>query len=315
MAHEIEEMMFVGATPWHGLGVDVERGVSTEDAIKCAGLDWTVGTKPLLTNDGHPVPACATYRETDGAVLGVVGPDYRPLQNADAFRFFEPFISTGEATYETAGSLRGGRRVWILARLNRAPSVIVPKADDKVEKFVLLSNAHDGTLAVRVGFTPIRVVCSNTLALAHGNEASKLIRLRHRSNVAANLEAVREVMNLADQRFEATAERFRQLAAKDINADDLKRYVDIVFTAPHMSADARPDHDRLLGKIVPMFEHGRGNDLPGVRGTAWAAYNAVTEFLAYSRGRSQDGRLDSLWFGPGAELNRRALDAAIAMAT
>lgn len=314
MSHEVEQMFFVGATPWHGLGRRVQPGVSTEDAIRCAGLDWRVGTKPLVTVDGDEVPAVATYRESDGKILGVVGPEYRPLQNAAAFRFFDPFVTSGEASYETAGSLRGGKRVWILAKINRAPSVVVPKADDKIEKFVLLSNSHDGSLAVRVGFTPIRVVCSNTLALAHGNEASKLIRIRHRSNVLANLEAVREVMNVADAQFEATAEQYRRLAAREINAEDLKKYVDLVFTSPKVDESARPEHHRILSKIVPLFETGRGNDLPGVRGTLWAAYNGVTEYLAYERGRSQDTRLDSLWFGEAANLNRRALDVAIQMA-
>jgi phage/plasmid-like protein (TIGR03299 family) len=314
MAHEVEGMFFVGRTPWHGLGRQVAPGVSTEDAIRCAGLDWRVGTKRLVTADGDSVPALATYRETDGKILGVVGPEYRALQNADAFNFFEPFIASGEASYETAGALRGGRRVWVLAKINRAPSVIVAKSDDKIEKFVLLSNSHDGTLAVRVGFTPIRVLCSNTLALAHGDGASKLIRLRHRTNVLANLESVREVMSVADARFESTAEQYRRLAAREINADDLKKYVSLVFAAPNADENARPDHQRILSKIVPLFETGRGNDLPGVRGTLWAAYNGVTEYLAYERGRSQDARLDSLWFGPSANLNRRALDVGIQMA-
>jgi phage/plasmid-like protein (TIGR03299 family) len=316
MSHEVEGMMFVGATPWHGLGVRVERGVTTDDAIRCAGLDWHVGTKPLLTSDGEDVPAMATYRQSDGALLGVVGPDYTPVQNADAFRFFDPFIASGEASYETAGALRGGRRVWVLARLNRPSSVIVARADDTVEKFVLLSNSHDGSLAVRVGFAPIRVVCSNTLALAHADAGSKLIRLRHTANVLSNLAAVREAMNLADARFEVAADHYRWLATRDISAADLRKYVDVVFSAPRLADDAMPapEHNRLFNRIVPLFEHGRGNDLPGVRGTWWAALNAVNEYLGYVRGRTQDGRVDSLWFGDGAKLNRRALDSAMRMA-
>jgi phage/plasmid-like protein (TIGR03299 family) len=317
MSHEVEGMMFVGATPWHGLGVRVQRGVTTDDAIRCAGLDWHVATKPLVTRDGDEVPAMATYRQSDAAILGVVGPEYTPVQNADAFRFFDPFIASGEASYETAGSLRGGRRVWILARLNRPSSVIVARADDTVEKFVLLSNSHDGSLAVRVGYTPVRVVCSNTLALAHGDGGGRLIRLRHTGNVLANLTAVREAMNLADAQFEVTADQYRWLATRDINSADLRRYVDVVFSAPRVTDDCTAqasERGRLFNRIAPLFEGGRGNDLPGVRGTWWAAYNAATEYLGYQRGRSQDGRVDSLWFGDGAKLNRRALDTAMRMA-
>jgi len=123
-------------------------------------------------------------------------------------------------------------------------------------------------------------------------------------------------MNLADAQFEVAADQYRWLATRDISVADLRRYVDVVFSAPRVTDDAAPtpEHARLFTRIAPLFEHGRGNDLPGVRGTWWAAYNATTEYLAYLRGRNQDGRVDSLWFGDGAKLNRRALDTAMRMA-
>src|SRR6185295_11897446 len=127
------------------------------------------------------------------------------------------------AQIETAGSLRQGKRVWVLAKINRDPLVI--KGNDVVEKYVLLSNSHDGTLAVRVGFTPIRVVCNNTLSMAINSEASKLIRIKHTKNVVSNLESVQEIMNLADQEFQATAEQYRMLTRKDINSKDLEKYI------------------------------------------------------------------------------------------
>ena len=322
MAHEIESMFFVHETPWHRLGTRLDAPPTTREAIVAAGLDWEIGLKPLVTSDGEPVTHRATYRKSDGAILGVVGPAWVPLQNAEAFAFFDPFLGAGEATLETAGSLREGKRVWVLAKMNRAPSVIVPKADDVVEKFILLSNSHDGSLAVRVGFTPVRVVCANTLSLAFDDKASKLIRVRHQKNMERTLAAVRDVMNVANTAFEATAEQYRRLARTDIVASDLSRYVQLVFQPnkarviverPANDVGEESDKSRMHDTIAQLFESGRGNALPGVRGTLWAAYNAVTEYVSHERGRSDETRLNAL-FNDGAQLNQRALDVALAMA-
>ena len=204
-----------------------------------------------------------------------------------------------------------GSGCWALARLAGGPLEIVP--GDEVERFVLLSNSHDGTLAVRVGFTPIRVVCANTLAMAHGSDASKLIRVRHTASVRDNLEAIRGVMDLANQRFEATAEQYRRLAARTINQADVKRYVRRVF---QVADDAQPSArlaDILL-TVEALAVAGRGNDRPSVRGTVWAAYNGVTEYLGAVASRNADSRLNSLWFGDGALTSRRALEIALEMA-
>lgn len=310
MAHEVEQMFSVIETPWHGLGRVIEKAPNVEAGIALAGLDWQVGLKALQTEDGETVTHRASYRKDTGAILGVVGPSWTPLQNAEAFRWFQPLLDAGLANLETAGSLREGRRVWVLARINLDPITIVAKAHDDVEGYLLLSNSHDGSLAVRVGFTPIRVVCANTLAFAHDNEASKLLKVMHTGRVAQNLEAIRETIDLAAGEFRATAEHYRQLATKGISQADLEKYVRRVFTP------SRPDDDkRAAKKIIPrvtaLFEQGRGNDLPGVKGTAWAAYNAVTEYLGYERGKDQGQRLDSLWFGEGHKLNATALERAL----
>jgi phage/plasmid-like protein (TIGR03299 family) len=145
-------------------------------ASKKAGLDWEVELVPLITADTQSQVAHRAVRRTsDARVLGVVGPRYAPLQNKDAFGWFQPFLDVREAALHTAGSLKSGSRIWVLAKLNRDPLVIAE--GDTVEKFLLLSHGHDGSLAVRCGFTPVRVVCANTLAMAHGSDASKLIRM------------------------------------------------------------------------------------------------------------------------------------------
>lgn len=319
MAHEIEgnNMAFVGATPWHGLGTQATEADSYDWQAFCvkAGLNWTVGLRTLAltgTNDGVTVDHKAVVRESDAKVLGVVGPRFCPLQNADAFRWFQPFLEGKEAALHTAGSLRGGSRVWVLAKLNRDPLEIAP--GDVVEKFLLLSHGHDGSLAVRVGFTPVRVVCANTLAVAHGDKASKLLRLKHTVNLADNLRAVRDVVNVANAEFEATAEQYRALVRKDVNQNDLVRYVKVVLGVENEKKLSSRSRNQIE-EILRLTEEGRGNDRKGVRGTLWAAYNGVTEWLSFERIKDDAQRLNSLWYGDSAETNKRALDAALSMAS
>ncbi len=314
MAHEIETMAYFGQRPWHGLGTALEEAdlYDWQSASKKAGLDWTVELVPLVTADTQAkVENKAVRRTSDSKVLGVVGPRYAPLQNKDAFAWFQPFLDAKEAALHTAGSLRGGSRVWVLAKLNRDPLVIAE--GDEVEKFVLLSHGHDGSLAVRAGFTPIRVVCQNTLSMAHGSDASKLIRIKHTRDVLENLANVREIMDLANQQFEATAEQYRRLARKSVNHADLRRYVKRALKIED-EQDISTRSKNIVEEIVRLAEVGRGNDLASVRGTLWTAYNGVSEWLTYNRGRSGDNRLNSLWFGDSAITNRHALDVALEMA-
>ena len=171
MSANVESMLSVNEVPWHGLGVILDSPPTPADAIRIAGLDWEVKLKQLYAhpdlNDAfvwpspRQVSAFATTRATDGKVLGIVGPNYTVVQNTEAFAFFQPFIDSGTCKIETAGSLRGGRRIWVLARIEEDPTEILK--GDEIRRYTLMSNSHDGTLAVRVGFTGIRAVCENTL--------------------------------------------------------------------------------------------------------------------------------------------------------
>lgn len=314
MAHEIESMAYFGAVPWHGLGTALTEGDLFDWQSACikSGLDWEAELVPLLTADTQiKVNHVAVRRTTDGRILGTVGPRYTILQNRNAFRWFQPFLDAKEAALHTAGSLSEGSRIWVLAKMNRDPLVIA--FGDEVEKFVLLSHGHDGSLAVRVGFTPIRVVCANTLAIAHSANASKIIRLKHTKDIHENLANVREVMNVANQEFEATAEQYRLLARKSINQADLRKYVRKVLKIQ----EDEPISARMqntIREIIGKCEFGKGNDLPSVRGTYWTAYNGVNEWLGYQRGKNQQNRMNSLWFGDSANVNRFALETALAMA-
>ena len=313
MAAAIEQMMFVGATPWHGLGNQVESDITVADAIVAAGLDWEVGLKDLQTVDGVPVNHRATYRKTDGSILGVVGPRYTPLQNRDSFDWFQPFLDAGECALHTAGSLHSGQKVWVLAQLNRDNSEIV--AGDEVSKFILLSNSHDGTTAIRVGYTPIRVVCANTLAWAHSNTNSQLIRIRHTRSSKSNLENVRDIMDNINAGFEATAEQFRFLASKDFNQSDIRRYVKTLLGIEKVvDADIKTRTRNILDEIIGIITDSPEQAMVGTRGTYWAAYNGYNSYLNYVKGRTEDNRLDSLWFGAGSNENVKALNLAIEFA-
>ena len=334
--HAVETMGFVDALPWHGLGNAVTEEAAMYDSkafMVACGLNWEAEKRQLfrtvIGTDGayEAANAWEVVRKSDGKVLAdMVGERYTILQNEDAFAWFQQWLDAKEAALHTGGALFGGSRIWALAKLNRDPMEIA--AGDIVEKYVLLSHSHDGSLAVRVGFTPIRVVCHNTLSMAHKADASKLIRLKHSKNVHTNLENLRDVMNVVNAEFEATAEQYRALQKKSINQDDLRKYVKKVFQIDAEDSIIWTGGDRskeqkelvserqknILDEVIKLCETGRGNNLPSVRGTYWSAYNGVTEYLSYVNGRNGDNRLNSLWFGQNATMNKLALATAVEMA-
>ena len=308
MPANVETMFYTGATPWHGLGEKLEEAPTISEAIEASGLNWEVGTKDLVTVDGQEVPARATYRKSDNSILGVVGPRYVPLQNKSAFEWFQPFVDAGECSLHTGGSLSNGQKVWVLAQLNRDPSEIV--SGDEVQKFILLSNSHDGTTAIRVGYTPIRVVCVNTLAFAHSHKESNLLRIRHTRSSKTALDNVRDIMDNINAQFEATAEQYRFLASRDFNQADVQKYVKVLLGIDKKAPeDIKTRTQNILTEILATIE-GPKQSMPGVRGTWWAAYNGYNEYLNYTKGRNTNNRLESLWFGQNGTDNNKALQLA-----
>jgi phage/plasmid-like protein (TIGR03299 family) len=311
MAHEVEQMLYVGEVPWHGLGVKLETPPTIEEALEYSGLNWTVERKPLVIQGSDvQVPSYATVRSTDSKYLGTVGTGYRVLQNAKAFEWFQPYLDSGEVELHTAGSLRGGRHVWILAKVKNDPIEIIP--GDEVLQFILVSNSHDGSASIRAGFTGVRVVCANTIAAAHSSSASKLLRIRHSEQAEIALDKVRESLDIGRREFRSTVSGMRAMAAVGVSVGDLKRYVREVFKPEVLEDDA--SLDRLCERVIPLFESGRGANLNGVKGTLWGAYNAVTELLTWERGRSNDTRMENVWFGQSAALAQRAYNVALKMA-
>ena len=328
MSHELEiidgkaSVFSVNQPMWHGLGEIITEAPSIDKAVEIARAGYEVGLKPLYTAqhdlEGHAleiderVSHRATYRKDNGAILGIVGPKYSVIQNADALKAaMGPFLDAGLLSLETGGVLRDGQRCWFQARINVDPEDVVD--GDTVEAYALLANSHDGVMATRWGFTPQRVVCNNTLSFAIGSRDSQLVKVMHRGDVAKSLEALSEVMDLAKREFAASVDQYRQLARTSCSAEDLERYVRRVFTPDKDQEDAKAAKV-TIPKIVRLFEEGRGSAIDGVRGTAWGAYNAVNEYLGYERGSDQAVRVDSMWFGDSATLNRRALQEALQIA-
>lgn len=318
MAHNVESMFSVREVPWHGLGQIVNSAPTAAEAIKLAGLDWRVNTHPVHHSDpilgfsGEIQGYKAMVRSDNQKTLSIMGSNYTPLQNEDAFSFFNPFVDAGLASFQTAGSLREGRIVWVLAELNKAP--IEVGNGDPVSKYLLLSNSHDGTMAVRVGFTPIRVVCNNTLSMAHDSNASKLIRIRHCKKVKDNVEALQDVINAMDASFEATAEQYKYLSKIAINSKHLEKYISIVFkTNPNGDERDKLRDKKMQELITNLFENGAGQNLKSAKGTAWGAYNAVTEYLTHERGSNAEKRLNSNWFESSKRFNEAALHEALVM--
>jgi phage/plasmid-like protein (TIGR03299 family) len=329
MTADVQTMFSVGERPWHGLGHVLDAAPTCRDAIKLAGLDWRVDLRPMWTTlpgVDMPVPVPgqrAVVREDNATILGVVGEGFTPLQNADAFAFFEPLVSEGLLSLETAGALREGRRVWIMAKIPGDPAEIV--AGDLVDRYVLMCHGHDGSLALRAGFNPVRVVCQNTLSLAL-DSGDGMVCLRHTSGLAAGLARLRTVIGQQIEIFNGTADAWRLLAARSCDDASFTAYVLRLLALTRGEGDdaarvIEPDATvgrRLLEDVRPLFEGGVGNDRAGVRGTWWAAYNAVTEWLTHHRGspagteREQaERRFDSLHLGPGRRLGVRALMLAL----
>ena len=191
MPANVETMFSVRETPWHGLGRIIMDAPASREALELAGLDWQVESRNIYSGTGAMIPGYrANVRSTDDAVLGVVSDRYRIVQNEEAFQFTDDLLGEG-VTYETAGSLQGGRKVWMLARLPRKYLI----AGDQVVPYLVIFNSHDGSSGVKVAMTPIRVVCQNTLNLAL-NTAKRSWTARHTENVLLRVQDARETLQL-----------------------------------------------------------------------------------------------------------------------
>jgi phage/plasmid-like protein (TIGR03299 family) len=309
MAAAVETMMYAGKTPWHGEGTYVgDEPINSEQAIIMSGLDWTVSKQPLFAFvDGKPIPIPdrkALVRDTDNKVFAVTSNRYEPAQNIEAFRFMDSLVGEGLMRYHTAGALFGGSKVWILGKVGQ--SEIVP--GDKVDHYLFLHNGHDAKTSLRVLWTDVRVVCANTARAALTRGAKTGISVRHRGDIMNSLDEAREVLGVAQEAFTESADFMRTLAETPMPTSD---WVDFCLSlVPTPASDENGDvNKRAMNRVdkqrrdlTSLFIGGTGARIPGVQGTAWGAYNALTEYASHFRGNkgtTTSKRFDSLLLGTG----------------
>jgi len=335
MAHNLNfrngkaSMMYVDKVPWHGLGTRLEDAATAEEAIQAAGLDWEVVKRPLfvVAGDGFArikdkVAIVQRGQAGQGdTVFGVVSPSYTPLQNRDAFAFFDSIVGQGAAIYHTVGALGDGERVWVLAKLPE--SIHVANKDD-VDKFLLLSNSHDGRSSVQVKFTPVRVVCQNTLTMAL--EEGRTVRVQHHRNLEVGLEHAKDMLGIINARYAKIEKVFGEMAKVSMQSPRLDEYLGLVFPDPlnedeggYKGSPARIRRGRAMEQARfnreesgRLFVEGKGNNEPAIRGTLWAAYNGIAEMIDYRQeGMNPDRHLRSIWFGQGYHTKARAYRVAV----
>lgn len=312
-------MMYAGETPWHGLGTQLAEPATAAEAIEASGLDYRVELRSLTTVGGIPVPKRKAVIRTDSnQVLGVVGNSYQPIQNHQCFGFLDSVVADGQFRYHTAGALGQGERVWLLGKL--PGEIRIKESEDVTERYLLLSNSHDGSSSMRVFFTPIRVVCSNTLGMAERRGKGQGVSVMHKGDLAAKVGEAQEVLGMARSFYDDLEGRINQLASHYPNSEQLKQYFESLYPDAEDAKSRRAQNVR--SELFRLFEEGRGQEIPETRLTTWSAFNAVTEYVDHHRttrggtdAERASRRLNSAWFGSGAKLKSRAWELALTLAS
>ncbi len=317
----IASMMYTNETPWHGLGVRVEKEVTASAAIKLAGLDWECEKRPIYIQgnakvDGIPVIGkkvdnlVAVVRKTDDQILGIVSPKYNIIQNHECFSFMDEVIGSGQAVYHTAGSLFNGRIIFCTLKFPDDAKI----GDDVVEKYLLLTSSHDRSYSLTAFWSPVRVVCSNTLNVAFNgqkNTTNKVV-IRHTANYRSQISRARDILKLNEHYYHIMEIEFNKLIDTKYSRDEMKNLSETLFPVK--------DDKKLSGitknkreKLMELFEVGAGN--AKVAGTKWAAFNAVTEFVDHfmsvhppENSSVDESRMVVGTFGRGADMKQTAFD-------
>jgi len=316
MAHEFESGFFVKEPAWHQLGVVLGDSPKTsEEAIKAAGLDWTVVPKDVfILIDGKEVRfegKRALVRDTDNQQLAIVSNVYRIIQNTEAFKFFDPAIENGMAHYETAGSLRHGQIIWVLADMKQTSEI---QHGDPVKRYLLLTNNHGDHRACRILTTTVRVVCMNTLrmALLGGAEGTAGHVVRHQGNVTEQLVNIQNMLGLAQLQMEADDLVFKKMSTLELNSEMINDFLDALYPrADHMEA-MRQSVERHRQHIMALTTSGTGANIG--RPSLWTLYNAATEHIDYYAGGRARDRVQYALNGGGNDLRNRAFATAAQLA-
>lgn len=313
MAHMIETIAYAGEVPWHGLGVKVPADLSPAQMLDKAGLNWTVEKTPAFANIGGKqvsVGWSALTRSSDNSILSVVSNDWNPVQNSEAFEFFDEYCRVGDMEMHTAGSLRDGQIVWGLAKVKDSFDLF---KGDQVDSYLLFTNPHKFGQCIDVRFTPIRVVCNNTLTLSLSQKSDRVVKKNHRTEF--NAAEVKQTLGIATEKLAKYKEMAAFLGSKRYTEETAKQYFNTVFPVIAYNKEKGPQRKELSKSATRALEVL--DTQPGARfaeGSWWQAFNAVTYLTDHEIGRSQDTRLQSAWFGANKNLKIKALETAVEFA-
>lgn len=318
MAANVEAMMYAGQVPWHGVGTAVPSEVTTAEAIRLCQLDWDVEVAPIVTNDQKRTAVVhkrVTRRVQDQAILGIVNKGYKPIQNRDAFGMLDTIIGKDTASIHTAGSLEGGSKVFMLAKMPEP--LIIGKdqgIEDLVDRYLLLSSAHDGTRPLQCLFTPVRVVCSNTLAIALSNSAKddKLtcaprVSIRHNVNAAEAMKQAELAMARAVRYYGKFGDFANFLTTVQVAAKQVELLIEKVFPANDQLVVTKTQKEHRE-QVERLFVEGKGHDK--IAGSAWALLNAFGEYAdhgyALRSAKTAEDRSASILMGGAKYIKTRA---------
>lgn len=276
MAANIESMFYVRETPWHGLGTKVLEAQSSQSALFAAGLDWSVLQEPIYTEMEELIEGYkANVRDRDRKVLGVVSERYKVIQNEEAFAFTDELLGEG-VRYETAGSLQGGRKVWLLAHLPHEYII----SGEHISPYLLFSNTHDGSGAIKVALTPIRVVCNNTLNLALSS-AKRSWSMIHTGDIKGKLQEARDTLFMAEQYMESLGKEFETLRMQKMTDRQVMDYIEVLLPMDDTSTLQQTRNIKRLREDLKL----RYFDAPDLQDTGKNAYrfiNAVSDFATHA---------------------------------
>ncbi len=313
MSHLVESMAYVNATPWHGLGNQLPTSQSLEVWQRSAGMDWSIKESEVLysvAEAGINVRPCAgskvLFRSDSLAPLSVVSKRYQVVQPREVLEFYRDLVSAGGFELETAGVLKGGRKLWGLAKTGQET---VLKGGDRVKAYLLLATSCDGTLATTAQFTSVRVVCNNTLQMAIGDR-SGAVKVPHSTKF--DPVAVKRELGLGLSSWDSFLTGMRAMSERRVSQAEATLFLADVLGDPSASLSDQINQKAIQSVQALFAGAGKGSGLVSAEGTAWGLLNAVTEYVDHSRrARSQDYRLDSAWFGNGAVIKGRALERAL----
>lgn len=343
MAHQLEQMAYVGQTPWHGLGNQLSQNQPIEVWAQQAGMDWRIesanvsymaqnerGQSILMPYEEQRV----LYRSDTHAPLSVVSQRYQEVQPIEILEFYRDLTEQSGFELETAGVLKGGKKFWALAKTGQSTAL---KGKDVSNGYILLATACDGTLATTAQFTSIRVVCNNTLAIALKGQSSSagVVKVPHSTKFDA--DKVKQQLGISVRAWEEHMYEMKQLSQRKVTQQDAAAYFDAVFNNTNLSIadqdesiiqyyrnvaqnpqihpnkDKAEPNGRAMSKVMEMFNgQGRGANLSSAKDTAYGLLCSMTEFIDHERrAMSTDHRLDSAWFGAGANIKQRSLEQAL----